>query len=155
MSKQWGDLDKLSKRAGISKALGADGLRYFVKECVAAEAPPQAVSQFFSRIRDRRQRMLAVRTLRHPSFFSFLFIVFGSYLFICLAVVSGLRTHAHVFDVLLLAQQQAQDAFDYELSAAIAMDLGEDNQVNSMLVEAGCLTNYQKQSFIDGAQVCG
>ena len=63
MSKQWGDLDKLSKRAGISKALGADGLRYFVKECVAAEAPPQAVSQFFSRIRDRRQRMLAVRAL--------------------------------------------------------------------------------------------
>lgn len=47
---------------------------------------------------------------------------------------------------------QAVDIGDYELGAAIAMDMGDDGMVNMILSKAGIRTNYQKQGFIDAAQ---
>lgn len=62
---RWRDLDELSKKGGVVKSLGQDGLRVFVKECVEAGAPVEVAAAFLDRIRDRRQRMLAVRSCYH------------------------------------------------------------------------------------------
>jgi len=44
------------------------------------------------------------------------------------------------------------DIGDFELAAAIAMDLGDQNMVNVIMSKAGLRSNYQRQGFIDDAQ---
>ncbi len=47
----------------------------------------------------------------------------------------------------------AADVGDYELAAAIAMDLGDDAFVNQAMSRAGVRTNYQKQAFIEATKL--